>query len=84
MGRVYLPKLEPKIVDQIGGLLDAIREMKESLKNIPLVVVSDLPTYNFKNKIPLIGGIIQKLQFLSSIDEISYLSTFEIKFTNKR
>ncbi len=49
-GRVFLPKTENRIVDQIGGLLDAIGHIKEELSVKNVNIVYDLPIYQFKIK----------------------------------
>lgn len=83
-GRVFLPKTENRIVDQIGGLLDAIGHIKEELSVKNVNIVYDLPIYQFKNKIPILGNLTEQLDNLSLLNEISYLIPFSIRFSNRR
>ncbi|MCW7490210.1 S49 family peptidase [Leptospira meyeri] len=84
MGRVYLPTIENRIVDSFGGLLDAIHEVKEKLGGKPIIVTEELPAYNLKNKIPLLGGLMAELKFLESLNEVSLLSPVRISWKNRK
>ncbi|TGM62271.1 S49 family peptidase [Leptospira meyeri] len=84
MGRVYLPTIENRIVDSFGGLLDAIHEVKEKLGGKPILVTEELPAYNLKNKIPLLGGLMAELKFLESLNEVSLLSPVRISWKNRK
>ncbi|EKJ85145.1 protease-4 [Leptospira meyeri] len=84
MGRVYLPTIENKIVDSLGGLLDAVHEVKERLGGKPIIVTEELPAYNLKNKIPLLGGLMAELKFLESINEVSLLSPVRLGWKNRK
>lgn len=57
MGRVYLPTIENKIVDSLGGLLDAVHEVKERLGGKPIIVTEELPAYNLKIKFLFLVGL---------------------------
>lgn len=84
MGRVYLPTTENNIVDSLGGLLDAIKLVKEKLGGKAIYVTEELPAYNLKNKIPLLGGLLAELNLLESLGEVSLLSHTKIHWKNRR
>lgn len=83
MGRVYLPTTENQIVDSLGGLLDAISFVKEKLGGKAIYLTEELPSYNLKNKIPLLGGLLSELQLLESLGEVSLLSHTKIRWKNR-
>ncbi|TGK78270.1 S49 family peptidase [Leptospira noumeaensis] len=84
MGRVYLPTVENKIVDSLGGLLDAVLEVKKRLGGKPIILTEELPTYNLKNKIPLLGGLLTELKLLESLNEVSLLSPVRLVWKNRK
>ncbi|PJZ45645.1 S49 family peptidase [Leptospira brenneri] len=84
MGRVYLPTVENRIVDSLGGLLDAVHEVKERLGGRPITLTEELPAYNLKNKIPLLGGLLAELKTLESLSEVSLLSPIRLDWKNRR
>ncbi|TGK79601.1 S49 family peptidase [Leptospira bourretii] len=84
MGRVYLPTVENRIVDSLGGLLDAVHDIKERLGGKPIIVTEELPAYNLKNKIPLLGGLMAELKFLESFNEVSLLSPVRLAWKNRK
>ncbi|TGM82099.1 S49 family peptidase [Leptospira mtsangambouensis] len=84
MGRVYLPTVENRIVDSLGGLLDAVHDIKERLGGKPIIVTEELPAYNLKNKIPLLGGLMAELKFLESFNEVSLLSPVRLFWKNRK
>ncbi|WP_039929035.1 S49 family peptidase [Leptospira yanagawae] len=83
MGRVYLPTTENQIVDSLGGLLDAISFVKEKLGGKAIYLTEELPSYNLKNKIPLLGGLLSELQLLESLGEVSLLSHTKLRWKNR-
>ncbi|TGM54158.1 S49 family peptidase [Leptospira biflexa] len=83
MGRVYLPSTENKIVDSLGGLLDAIEFVKEKLGGKGIYLTEELPSYNLKNKIPLLGGLLSELKILESLGEVSLLSPIKLHWKNR-
>lgn len=83
MGRVYLPSTENQIVDSLGGLLDAISFVKEKLGGKAIYLSEELPAYNLKNKIPLLGGLLSELQLLESLGEVSLLSHTKLHWKNR-
>lgn len=83
MGRVYLPSTENKIVDSLGGLLDAIEFVKEKLGGKGIYFTEELPSYNLKNKIPLLGGLLSELKILESLGEVSLLSPIKLHWKNR-
>ncbi|MCZ8344561.1 MAG: S49 family peptidase [Leptospira sp.] len=83
-GRVYLPKTENRIVDKIGGLLDSIQHIKQELALKDINISYELPAYQFKNKIPIMGSLTEQFDNLSLLNEISYLTPFTIRFSNRR
>ncbi|TGL69017.1 S49 family peptidase [Leptospira jelokensis] len=83
MGRVYLPSTENQIVDSLGGLLDAISFVKEKLGGKAIYLTEELPAYNLKNKIPLLGGLLSELQLLESLGEVSLLSHTKLHWKNR-
>lgn len=83
MGRVYLPTTENQIVDSLGGLLDAINFVKEKLGGKAIYLTEELPSYNLKNKIPLLGGLLSELQLLESLGEVSLLSHTKLRWKNR-
>ncbi|MCW7458923.1 S49 family peptidase [Leptospira bandrabouensis] len=84
MGRVYLPTVENRIVDSLGGLLDAVHEVKERLGGKPIILTEELPAYNLKNKIPILGGLMAELKFLESFNEVSLLSPVRLAWKNRK
>ncbi|TGN09919.1 S49 family peptidase [Leptospira bandrabouensis] len=84
MGRVYLPTVENRIVDSLGGLLDAVHEVKERLGGKPIILTEELPAYNLKNKIPILGGLMAELKFLESFNEVSLLSPVRLFWKNRK
>ncbi|TGK53554.1 S49 family peptidase [Leptospira kanakyensis] len=84
MGRVYLPTVENKIVDSLGGLLDAVHLVKEKLGGKPIILTEELPAYNLKNKIPILGGLMTELKFLESLNEVSLLSPVRLAWKNRK
>ncbi|MDF3818793.1 S49 family peptidase [Leptospira sp. 96542] len=84
MGRVYLPTTENRIVDKLGGLLDAIEVLKKELNLTSVKLVEELPSYNFKNKIPILGSLGLELRELESINQIVFKNHFKIQWRNTR
>lgn len=84
MGRVYLPTTENKIVDSLGGLLDAVNFVKEKLGGKAIYLTEELPAYNLKNKIPLLGGLLAELKLLESLGEVSLLSHTKLHWKNRK
>lgn len=84
MGRVYLPTTENNIVDSLGGLLDAVQFVKEKLGGKAIYLTEELPSYNLKNKIPLLGGLLSELKLLESLGEVSLLSHTKLHWKNRR
>lgn len=84
MGRVYLPSTENNIVDSLGGLLDAVQFVKEKLGGKAIYLTEELPAYNLKNKIPLLGGLLSELKLLESLGEVSLLSHTKLHWKNRR
>ncbi len=88
-GRVYLPKVENKVVDKLGGLLDTIDLIKEKFPKERFLYSYELPEYNFRSEISLLGrftriSIPKPMEpFLELIenkllDKILYLIPFKI------
>ena len=54
-GRVYLPSIETKVADKLGGLLDTIDLLKNRFPKDRFLFSYELPEYNFRSEIPLLG-----------------------------
>gem|GEM_PF-590909 len=88
-GRVYLPNIESKVVDKIGGLLDTLDILKSRFPKERFLFSYELPEYNFRSEIPLLGkftklvnppAIKQVLDFIEAkwSGKIIYLLPFQI------
>lgn len=71
-GRVYLPNVENKIVDRLGGILDVLETIKERFPKTRFAVSYELPEYNFRSELPSFGG----LRLKQMIGEMTGMETF--------
>jgi protease-4 len=92
-GRVYLPSIESKVVDKLGGLLETIEILQNRFPKDRFLFSYELPEYNFRSEIPLLGrftkiqypkSIKQMLDFIESkwSGQILYLMPFQITKEN--
>jgi protease-4 len=88
-GRVYLPSIETKVVDKLGGLLDTIDIIQGKFPKSRFLYCYELPEYNFRSEIPLLGRFTrnniptkmhQLLDFVESkwLDRSLYLLPIQI------
>lgn len=93
-GRVYLPNVENKIVDKLGGILDVLESIKDKFPKTRFAVSYELPEYDFRSELPSFGGLHLK-QMLGEITGMEiflqngwmnrdlYLSSVRIRWKNR-
>jgi len=88
-GRVYLPKVESKVVDKIGGLLDTIDILYQQFPKSRFLFSYELPEYNFRSEIPILSRFAKAKIFspiqntldlleLGLLNKILYLLPFQL------
>ncbi len=58
-GKVYLPKIETKVVDRLGGVLDIIDQLKENFPKKQFSYHYELPEFSLRASIPFLNRFTQ-------------------------